>query len=374
MKILFIAPRYHTNQIPIVKTLLEKGVQVYFWVLYKTTQEDHSLIKPKIMGYSFLFRIYEKIADKKIRHGLEKKFYALYAFPSPIKLFRKIHNLNPDLVIVRDINYFSLLTIAITRTLKIKTLIYTQKPLFNDFRKRSLKNILFFYFNKKYIRRITPVKGDPSKNKEKYTEFLPFVIYPQTTKPKNNKDFIKILIVARFTKRKNIILGLKAIKNLINYYPIKLTIIGTLNDNKESKEYLEEIKNFIKKNNLSNTVDIKTNIDFLSMSKEYQKHNLFILPSCNEPFSISTLEAMAHSLPVIVSDTNGSQYEIKDNVNGFIFETNNEHDLTNKIEKIIQNKNELAKMGEESYKLIKQNNSPEKYYTHLLKILTSLEK
>ena len=61
MKILFVAPRYHTNQTYIVKTLREKGHNVYFFVSRIGKTEDHSIIRPKIIKVNFLSFIIMKL-------------------------------------------------------------------------------------------------------------------------------------------------------------------------------------------------------------------------------------------------------------------------------------------------------------------------
>ena len=42
----------------------------------------------------------------------------------------------------------------------------------------------------------------------------------------------------------------------------------------------------------------------------YRNHHLFLLPAANEPASISLLEAIGYSMPVICSDTCGTQFYV----------------------------------------------------------------
>ena len=50
IKIAFLAPRFHTNQIALVKYLLKSKNQVSFYVTRIGKSEDHSSIKPKIIS------------------------------------------------------------------------------------------------------------------------------------------------------------------------------------------------------------------------------------------------------------------------------------------------------------------------------------
>jgi len=63
------------------------------------------------------------------------------------------------------------------------------------------------------------------------------------------------------------------------------------------------------------------------------------------------LEAMASGLPIIVSDNVGAKDCIKNGVNGFIFENNNNIQLSSMIQGFVNNKKQLSGMGEESKKI-----------------------
>ena len=60
---------------------------------------------------------------------------------------------------------------------------------------------------------------------------------------------------------------------------------------------------------------------------------MFILPSKNEPASISLLEAMGNSMPVICSDTCGTRFYLKKNFSK-IFKSDSLNSLTNSIEEV----------------------------------------
>ena len=66
MKFLFIAPRYHTNQIGIIRNLMKKKHKVFFNSLYKGRIEDHSLLKPFYLPQSNLSKIIEFFIKNKI--------------------------------------------------------------------------------------------------------------------------------------------------------------------------------------------------------------------------------------------------------------------------------------------------------------------
>ena len=92
--ILFIAPRYHTNQVGIVRALLKYGHDVHFHVRTKGFTEDYSLIEPTLFPESWLtFYLRKFIGDG----GANKKRY----MPSPVIYWKALRNLKPDIVIIR---------------------------------------------------------------------------------------------------------------------------------------------------------------------------------------------------------------------------------------------------------------------------------
>ena len=90
MKILFVAPRFHTNQSTIVKTLINKGHRVYFHVSTIGPTEDYSNITPEIIEESILSIIRTKIFGDG---GKNKKGY----FPKIIKYYSVIKKISPKI-------------------------------------------------------------------------------------------------------------------------------------------------------------------------------------------------------------------------------------------------------------------------------------
>jgi glycosyltransferase involved in cell wall biosynthesis len=85
----------------------------------------------------------------------------------------------------------------------------------------------------------------------------------------------------------------------------------------------------------------------------YSAADISILPSLMEATSISGLEAMAASLPLVGTKVGGIPFIIKDGINGYLCEPKNPEDLAKKIELLLASKYE--KMGEKS-RLIATNN------------------
>ena len=137
MKFLFIAPRYHTNQIGIIKNLKKKN-GVFFNSIYEGKIEDHQLLKPfkiKQNIFSTFLEIIFKTKDKKILF-----------FPNFKECFAKFKKINPDIAIIRHYGRLnSYVTAVILKILKTKIIFYEQAP--NDFSHLKKRKIRLFFIN-----------------------------------------------------------------------------------------------------------------------------------------------------------------------------------------------------------------------------------
>ena len=162
-----------------------------------------------------------------------------------------------------------------------------------------------------------------------------------------------ILHVGSFDKRKNILTLVKAFnifKTSHNILDIKLLLVGKQNIN-GSSIILNQIINFIKKNNLKNDViltDYLTDFDVIGL---YSNALIYIFPSSDEGFGIPILESFSNDLPVICSDIPIFK-EIGAN-NVVYFELENVEKLSNTIFELAISKTEkdiMIKKGRERLK------------------------
>lgn len=90
-------------------------------------------------------------------------------------------------------------------------------------------------------------------------------------------------------------------------------------------------------------------LDFQNQTKMpsiYQDCDLFCLPSHSETWGLAVNEAMAAGCPVIVSDKVGCAIDLIDeNTTGWLFRSNDEHDLLIKLEQAVSDRKILTKMG-----------------------------
>lgn len=378
MKIIYVAPMFHTNQVPVIKGWLEHGHQAAFVCQYKGKTEDHSYCTPYIMGYSGLFKLFRSIytllhTKKKRLSSYPEAFQDKCGFPPLFRCFHYFRNQKPDLVILRERSMYSIFTGLICKACRLKCILYNQTPLWD---KEPPRNDLAHKIVKALTPsvRMTPVLGDPSTGYfDETAVYIPFVIEPHL--PPADKTFFKdgcvhILCVGKFEERKHHLMLLNIFHQLSAQYPLRLTLVGEVST-PYHEQYYQRVQNYISTHHLEAMVTCHTNCRPDKMSGFYCSADLFVLPSTGEFASVSQLEAMSYSLPVIVSDTNGTSCYVENGVNGYLFKNKNQEDLKEKILKIIIDRTRIPQMGAQSYRLVKEKYSFFNYWEKIEQLIHS---
>jgi len=364
MKILYVASRFHTNQVPIVEGWKRNNVDVVFVTQHNDFgREDHSVLKPKVVGYSGVFKAILKLVWILFKNKLNNAktpnyFQAQFGFPPIIKMNKIIRREEPDIVILRDRCIYNTVVYLLCIINNVPTLLYNQTPYYEN--SEVIKKDIFHKLIRKVSPRIriTPVYGTERANSiiTQGSIYVPFVIMPKfeiDEKEHFANGVINVICVGKYEKRKNHKELVKVIQEVNKSKQIHLTIIGECS-REIHKKYYTELVEHINKEKMNDSVTLLLNLSLEAVYDEYRKSDLFILPSTGEFASISQLEAMSCSLPIICSNTNGTSHCIKYGVNGYTFEDMNFDDLRDKIEKVIVSKENIIKMGEESLKIVKE--------------------
>lgn len=154
-----------------------------------------------------------------------------------------------------------------------------------------------------------------------------------------NNNKIKLLFVGRLDKTK----GIDILLNIYNKYKFKnlhLYIIG--------ESVLDNIE--IKSND--NTTYLGW-IDNKDIDKYYKMCDVVIMPSRWDGFGLVAVEAMRNSKPVIVSNRGALPELIKNGINGYIFDLDNENSLRNILLNL--DRSFLKKMGMEGRNIYLEN-------------------
>lgn len=105
-----------------------------------------------------------------------------------------------------------------------------------------------------------------------------------------------------------------------------------------------------------NELGLTEQVEFTGMRHDIpaQLHRLdmFVLSSVSEGISLTLLEAMATSLPIVATDVGGNPEVVKDGVTGFIVPPSNPEALADKLAYLIHNPDLRRRMGEEGRKRV----------------------
>jgi len=352
MKIAFLAPRYHTNQISLVKYLLKTKNKVSFYVTRVGKSEDHSTLKPTTIKLSHTSKVIKNFVNSN-----SELFDYNYLIPS-IKELLKFKSKKYDVIIIREpYKLMGFIYFLWAKLIGVKIITYFQREVYKK-KSFKIKDIIEKIFIKASNDQcISPCLGNLKYKKfPTTTTYLPFSLPVNGVKKKwylNNK--INILTIGKFISRKKHLLLIRALSMIKSKNNFQLTIIGECS-NKEHLNYLNKVKQEIKLRGLN--FNILINNKPRVVHKLYKKHDLFVLPSVNEPASVSNLEAMSHGLAVITTDSNQTSCYTEPGENGYVIKSNDLEDLKKKLEILINDKTKLKKFGYKSLSIVKQKYNP----------------
>ncbi|MCW3975679.1 MAG: glycosyltransferase family 4 protein [Candidatus Bathyarchaeota archaeon] len=159
-------------------------------------------------------------------------------------------------------------------------------------------------------------------------------------KKDHKKTGFIVLTVSRLIERKGIDYFIKAIPAIIKKHrDITIRIIGEGNRKKDLMNLAQKLKVF-------EFINFLGYVPHNEVSNYYSSSDIFVLPSKNEGMSNTILEAMASGLPIITTDTGGTQ-ELIDG-NGIIIPREDSDAISNAVLKLINDRKMIEDMGNRS--------------------------
>ncbi|MBC5836628.1 glycosyltransferase family 4 protein [Flavobacterium muglaense] len=194
------------------------------------------------------------------------------------------------------------------------------------------------------------LKIDPSKIKVIYQGC--HAAFKTTFSKEKKADVIKkydlpeefILNVGTIETRKNVLLAVKAIKDIDSC----LVIVG------KETAYTTEVKNYIRANNIQHKVKFLQGLDINELAMLYQLATIFVYPSLYEGFGIPIIEALYCKTPVITTN-NGVFPEAGGPHTLYVAPTNVEQ-MKEAMERLLNDQNLRNEITSRSYEFVQKFN------------------
>jgi len=171
-----------------------------------------------------------------------------------------------------------------------------------------------------------------------------------------------IITTSRLTKKNGIDVLIKSFQLLRkNNNDVFLLIIGS---GEEKKEIIRLINDL----NLNHCVKLLGDVPFLQIPDYLNISDVFVRPSYDEGFGSSFIEAMACNIPVIGTNVGGIPDIISNNYNGILVNPGDVLELSNKLEKMLDDEQTKITLAINGYDTVYNNFSWGVVYNKIVKM------
>ncbi len=343
MKVLILANPIASHTIKWVNSLNEKGVEVY---LFGLNSYDKN---------SFNKEIKIEIFDipQKLQSNTDGSFSKVIYLLSLKKLKKFIKKINPDILHAHYVSSYGILG-SLTGFHPFFISVWGTDIFYVPEKNIIYRKLIEFSLNKadKILSTSRVMAIQTKKFTKKEIDVVPFGIdkdkfKPMITTSLFNEEDIVIGTIKTLEKKYGIEYLIKAfriVKDKFPSIPLKLMIVGGGSEEKNLKKIVHDL-------NLENVTLFTGFIKPDEIPKYHNMLNIFVALSESESFGVSALEASACGKPVVVSDAEGFQEIVKNNLTGFIVKKNSINQTVDVLTSLIQNKElreEIGKAGREN--------------------------
>lgn len=166
---------------------------------------------------------------------------------------------------------------------------------------------------------------------------------PLQREPVTEPSSLNVLFVGRLQERKNVDLLIRACAALPEAIQPGLIIVG----DGEARQSLEKL-----------AAEVYPRTRFTgalygdSLVDEYNRSDLFVLPGTG---GLAVQQAMAHALPVIVAEADGTQQDLVRQDNGWMVTPGDLNHMQQVLQQALRDPIALRQMGEESFRIVQQD-------------------
>ena len=378
MKFLYVAPRFHPNQYPIIEGLLEKGHEVVFCVSHVGEHEKHTGVK--LIKLEMAETLRKKILRKKLDKVAVDDLLALRFRGKGMEIGSILKSERPDIVIVRDRTMLSLQFSFKCRIMRIPVIIYNQSPIMRPAGKSpgavgAAKYLWRTFFPKT---RITPCMYEryPKEGMEYQADkdacFLPFIVRKDAFAKEDDTSGntqLRIIDVGKMRPYKNHTVLVKAAKILKDRgYGFNITILGQCSCVQE-ETYRDELQTLIDELELAEVIELRSSLPYDALMDEMRRNDVFVLTSKQEVANVSILDAMSCGLAVAATDFNGTSHYIEDGVDGSIYISDDAESLADKLAAYMDDPSLVKHHGRKAAEKVRTEYVFESYYKNLQTVI-----
>ena len=168
------------------------------------------------------------------------------------------------------------------------------------------------------------------------------------SRPPQAGEPLRLVCVGRLIKRKGqdrLFMAMAELKAL--GVDVRLELVGT---GDEEAAY----RKLVREKGLEDRVVFAGYVPRDQIARHYSDAHVFVLPSDKEGMSVSTLEAMAAGLPLVVSRTGGTDELVDEGVNGVTFTSDDVAGLVAALHRLARDPDVVARMGRASLEKVRQ--------------------
>ena len=178
---------------------------------------------------------------------------------------------------------------------------------------------------------------------------------------------VNLLFVGKYRPYKNIPVLLSTLERVVNRDNWHAVIVGQAASEEEIR-YKQAVMERINRTGMEGRITLLENYSYSKMRDLYLASDVLILPSRNESHGMAIVEAMAHGLMVICTDTCGAAF-CNLEAGGIIVKQDDVDSLQEAIECCLDTPSVIEKKGTNSYMYVQNNLSFDKYYEALSSLL-----
>jgi glycosyltransferase involved in cell wall biosynthesis len=200
--------------------------------------------------------------------------------------------------------------------------------------------------------------------KENITQIPPAQLPYEFYKKKKTADFqnIRIISATRLVWTKGLVYAIRAVAKLIAAIGTKYNVEYIIYGDGEDMAYL---KCEVTRLGINDKVKFKGWADQLIINEEVSLSDIYLLPSIEEGFNNSVLQAQALGIPCVVSNAGGLPENVLDGVTGMVVNAYSSAEICEALKQLIEDRDLRIDMGVKGSERVKRDfqlsNQVEKY-------------